>query len=301
MEIASAAILPQLIVNGLIAGAMYSLTAAGFSLVYATNRFLNLAHGGIMMVGAYLVYTFFNLAGLNFYAASFLAVICTSLFGGFLFVSVYRPLRQKKAANMVMLIAAAGLAILLEALVTLIFGTDVKQLNFISVQEGWHIAGAIITPLQLVVMAVSAVLLVSFAVFMKYSSWGKLIRAVADNADLARTTGINPYAVQLWSFVIACAIASVAGILIGLERNIEPRMGLGFALVSFASTVVGGMGSLPGAILGSYLIGLAENVGQWILPSGYKEAIWLVMLFLFLLIRPSGIFGTEQGVRQTKL
>lgn len=301
MTLNSLSILPQLFANGLIAGAIYSLMSAGFSLVYATNRFLHLAHGAVMMAGAYLLYTLFNLAGFNFYLACLLTVIFCGLLGWLLFICVYRPLRCKGAANMVMLIASAGLLIFFGGLAILLYGADVKILAFIPVREGIGFAGAIVTPLQLVIIAISTILLVGFAIFMKYTPIGKVIRAVADNPDLARVTGINPDRVQALGFIIASLIAGIAAILIGLERNIDPTLGMGFALMSFASTVIGGMGSLPGAIIGSFLIGFGENVPQLIFPSGYKDAMWLVMLFLFLLIRPKGILGVDQGARQTKI
>ncbi|MEK7084650.1 MAG: branched-chain amino acid ABC transporter permease, partial [Patescibacteria group bacterium] len=295
MDIADIAILPQLCVNGLIAGAIYSLPAVGFSLIYATNRFLHLAHGSVMMAGGYFLYFFFRMWHLPFIIASLAAIFGATALGALVFFAVYRPLRQKQGSNVVMLIASAGLLIFFHGLATLCFGADVKIVDVFDVAQGINILGALITPLQLFIIGISLLLLALVALFMKYTSYGRLIRAVADHSDLAQMSGINAHRVQAWSFVLASAIAGAAGVLVSLERNVEPAQGVGFAVISFTSTIIGGVGSIPGAIVGSYLIGLSENLGLWVFPSGYKEAIWLMMLFIFLLVRPTGIFGVEQG------
>ena len=284
--------------DGLIAGAIYSLTASGMSLVYATNRFWHLAHGAVLLSAAYALYGLYSLLGLNFYLSSILTVITAMVLGLAMYIFLYRPLRRRRAGNLIMLIASAGVLLFFEGFAQILFGSDVKTLEFIEVQAGINVGGVLVTPLQLIIIACSVVLLLVFWIFIKLSPTGKKLRAVADNVELARLTGINTDRFQALSFVIASAIAGCAAILIALERNVEPRMGVNFALVSFTSSVVGGIGSMPGSILGSYLIGFAENVTLWVIPSGYKEAIPFVVLFLFLVFRQNGILGVEKGMRE---
>jgi len=291
-------VLPQLIANGIIAGSIYALIASGFSLIYATNRFIHFAHGTMVAGSAYFVYLFFVLVGLNFFVSAILAVLCTSVLGALLYSIVYRPLQKRGSSHAILLIASLGLYILLENSLLLIFGADVKTLHLIPVTKGMEFFTAIITPLQVMIVLTAFVLLVILGLFMKYSKIGMIIRAVADNADLADTSGINTKRVQIIGFAIGSALAGVAGILIGLEQNIEPTMGTHLMIKGFAGAIIGGVTSIPGSVLGSYLLGLVENLGIWYLPSGYKDAIAFVLLFLFLLVRPQGILGVNKGVRE---
>lgn len=288
----------QLLMNGIIAGSIYALIAAGFSLIYATNRFVHFAHGSVVAAGAYIMYTLFSLWGLPFWLAAPLAIILTAFLGALLYRIVYRPLQKRGSSNAILLIASLGLFILLENALLLIFGADVKTINFIKVSKGVELFGAIITPLQIAIVITAVTFLIALGLFIKYTKWGKIIRAVADNADLADTTGINTARVQIVGFGIGSALAGIAGILIGMEQNLEPAMGTNLIIKGFAGAIIGGVTSLPGSVLGSYLLGLVENFGIWYLPSGYKDAIAFFLLLLFLIIRPNGILGVNRGVRE---
>jgi branched-chain amino acid transport system permease protein len=129
---------------------------------------------------------------------------------------------------------------------------------------------------------------------MKKTKLGKAMRAVADNKDVAEVVGISAEKIYSWSFIIGSAIAGIAGILVGLEQNLEPTMGTNLMIKGFTAAIIGGIGSVPGSILGSFLLGLVENFGIWFLPSGYKEAIAFIILFIFLLFRPQGILGIKK-------
>jgi branched-chain amino acid transport system permease protein len=130
---------------------------------------------------------------------------------------------------------------------------------------------------------------------MKKTKIGKAMRAVSDNKDVAEILGISSEKIYNWSFIIGSAIAGIAGILISLEQSLEPTMGTGLIIKGFTAAIIGGIGSIPGAILGAFLLGFAENFGIWYLPSGYKDAIAFVLLFLFLLFRPNGILGIKRS------
>ncbi len=288
----------QLLINGLIAGSIYALVASGFSLIYSTNRFMHFAHGGTITVSAYILLTFFKLAGLNFYLSAILTVISAGILGYLMHAVLYMPLRKRGSSGAILLIASVGLMILLENLMLMIYGADVKSLKFIKIAKGMEIWGAIITPLQLVIIISSVVLLIGMAFFVKKSKLGSTMRAVADNPELAEISGISTSKIQGMSFVIGSAIAGFAAILIGLEQNIEPTMGLSLIIKGFTGAIIGGVTSLPGSIVGSYLLGLVENFGIWYLPSGYKDAISFVLLFVFLLWRPTGIFGINKGIKK---
>ena len=286
----------QLLINGLIAGSIYSLVAAGFSLIYSVNKFVHFAHGCTIAVSAYTLYFLFSALKIDFYLSVILAVIFGGLFGLFMLKSVYEPLSNKKASGLILLTASVALLILFESIILLIFGADVKTINFIKVEKGMEFFGAIITPLQVVIIVSALVLLLALYLFMKKTKLGKAMRAVADNKDVAEIMGISSKKIFAWSFVIGSLIAGFGGVLVGLEQNLEPTMGTNLMIKGFTGAIVGGVGSVPGAVLGSFLLGLAENFGIWYLPSGYKDAIAFVILFIFLLFKPEGILGIKKVV-----
>lgn len=284
----------QLLVNGLIAGAIYALVASGFALIYSTCKFVHFSHGSVVAVSAYFLYFLFSLLGLNFWLSVLGAVVFASLFGLLINFVVYKRFRKRKASPVILLIASFALLILFESLILLLFGADVKTLGYIKIAKGIDFAGAIITPLQIVIVIVALVLFFLLFFFMKKSKIGKAMRAVADNKDVAEIVGISAEKIYSYIFILGSLIAGVAGILVGLEQNLEPTMGTGLMIKGFTGAVIGGISSVPGAILGSFLLGFAENFGIWFLPSGYKDAIAFVILFIFLLTRPQGILGRKK-------
>ena len=284
----------QLVVNSLIAGAIYSLVASGFSLTYSVCRFANFSHGSVIAFSAYILYLLFSVWNWNFYLAVIGAILFAILIGYISNLLVYKPLRKRKASGVSLLMASFALLLLFESLIQIFFGASVKTIGFIEVRKGMEFFGAIITPLQLVIIIVSVLLLVFLFLFMKKTNIGKAMRAVADNKDVARIVGISVEKVYIWVFVVSSAIAGIAGILVSLEQNLEPTMGTGLIIKGFIGAIIGGVGSVPGAILGSFLLGTVENFGIWYLPSGYKDAIAFTLLFVFLLFRHQGILGIKK-------
>jgi len=292
------ALVAQLTVNALIAGSVYALVASGFSLIYSTNKFMHFAHGTSVAVGAYILYTLFSLLGIPFYLSCILTVILSGLFGLAMYRFIYLPLQNKKASNVVLLIASIGILILFQNLVQLIFGAMVKTIGYIEVAKGMNVFGAIVTPLQIVLILVSITLFVLLYLFMKKTRLGRNMRAVADNKELAGIMGIDHKKIAAYSFVIGSCLAGIAGILIGMEQNLYPTMGTNLMIRGFTGAVIGGIEFVPGAIVGSFILGFAENFGIWVLPSGYKDAIAFVLLLIFLLFKPAGLFGIRKGVKQ---
>jgi len=283
------AIATQLILNGIIAGAIYALVASGFSLIYSVTKFMHLAHGAVLALGAYLLYTFS--AGMNFWLAVILTLICTSFAGVLIDWLVYRPLRKRKASGAVLLIASIAVLILVNSLILALWGADVKTVP--TRNPVFDVIGARITLIQIIIIIVSVVLLFALWFLMKRTKLGKAMRAVADNKEVAQTVGINPERIYTYTFAIGSFLAGVAGILIGIEQNLYPIMGLSLIIKGFTGAVIGSLASVPGSVLGSLILGLVENIGIWWLPSGYKDAIAFVLLFIFLLFKPSGLLGVK--------
>jgi branched-chain amino acid transport system permease protein len=283
----------QLFSNGLIAGGIYALIAFGFTIVYRTVKFFHFAHGAICAAGAYLGYTFFVLLNVNPFISFFLSVVLAALLGIAIDRFVYYPLRKHKTSNLVFLLASFGIFIFLQNLLQLIFGAQILALRTASVREGHHLLGAVITDNQILIIVSSLVLFFICWHFIQRTKFGKAIRAVSDDTIGARVVGINSEKIILIAFAIGSALAGAAGILISLETNIEPTMGLNAVLKGIIASIVGGIGSIPGALLGGLFLGLAENLGIWQIQAGWKDAIAFVILILFLLLRPSGIMGVK--------
>ncbi len=287
----------QLLVNGLIAGSIYALIAVGFAIIYGTVRFFHFAHGAVYAVGAYLAWFTISNLGLPSAIGVVLACLAAGCLGLLFDVGVYRPLRARRSPNMVFLLASFGLFVLVQNALQLVFGTDIKSLRLGSVEEGHHFLGAVITNTQIGIVVACAFLALTATLFLERSRLGKAIRAVSDDAVAASIVGIDSERIVRVSFFLGSLLAGAAGILVSLETNIEPTMGLNAILKGIIAAVIGGIGSIPGALAGGLLIGLAENLGLWGISAGWKDAIAFVILVAFLLLRPAGLFGRESDSR----
>lgn len=285
--------LQQLLVNGLIAGGIYALVALGFSVIYRTVKFFNFAHGVVYTAGAYVAYTLAIQLGVNFIVAFFLAALSAAVLGVLIDWTVYRPLRRKNASNLILLLASFGVFIFLQNLIQMIYGAQILSLRTGPVTEGYHVLSAVITPTQITILVVSVALMFALWVFVMKTKLGKAMRAVSDDPVAANVVGINPEKTIRLSFLIGSALAGAAGVLIALETNIEPTMGFSAILKGIVASIIGGIGSIPGAMFGGFFLGVAENLGIAWIPSGWKDAIAFVILIIFLLVRPYGIFGIK--------
>ena len=282
-------IVPQLITNGIIAGGIYALVALGYTMVYGTLKFINFAHGEIFMIGAYIAWLFNMLFGVNMIIAFLISIISCSILGFLIEKIAYKPLRN--SPRLVPLITAIGVSIFLQSLALIFFGADIKTFRSGTIERGINVFGATITKLQIAIIITSLIMMLLLHLYVKYSKTGKAIRAVSDNPELASTIGINTDKVISTVFIIGSALAAIAGILIGMEQNLQPTMGIPVGVKAFTAAVVGGIGNIYGALLGGFLIGLIENIGIWFIPSGYKDAIAFLVLLIMLFFRPQGLFG----------
>ena len=290
----------QFFLNGIIAGSIYAFIAIGFTIIYRTVKFFHLAHGVVYAAGAYFAYTFINslthqlINSLAIYIISFfLSIILCAILGIAIDRFVYYPLRKQNASNLIFLLASFGVFIFIQNLIQLIYGAQILTIRRGPVKEGHHFLGAVITDVQIIILLVSLVSLVSLWVFIQKTKIGKAMRAVSDDPVGANVSGINPEKIIMISFAIGSAFAGVAGILISFETNIEPTMGFNAILKGVIASIVGGIGSIPGAVLGGFFLGLAENLGIWKIQAGWKDAIAFFILIVFLLIKPQGILGSK--------
>ena len=292
------AIFAQLLINGLIAGGTYALAAIGYSMVYGALKFINFAHGSVAMVGAYFVYGLAIGLGLPLLAAIPLSMLLTALLGVLIERGAYRPLRG--APKLAPLTTAIAVSFVLDALVMIVAGADIKTFS-LPAQRGNEIGPIFITPVQIIIIATSLVLMTFVYILLNMTKLGKAIRAVADDGNLAEASGMNANFVISAVFAIGSALAAVAGTLIGLDTNLQPTMGFNITVKAFAAVVLGGLGSVPGAIVGGFLIGVAENLGVWFIPPVWKDTIAYGILILMLFLKPSGLFGKKEEAQATVL
>ena len=291
-------ILPQLVINSLVIGSIYALISCGFSLIYTTNKFMHFAHGSTIAFGGYMMFLFLSILNFPIAISAILTIIVTGALGFVSYRLVYLPLQKRKSSTVIMLIASLSLLILIENIIQFAFGANVKTFTQFQSISSISFLGAYITPIQIIIVAVSLFLLVALLYFMKRTSMGKKIRAVADNKELASISGINSKRIADYSFIIGSMIAGVAGLLIAIEQSLLPSVGTKLIIKGFTGSIIGGITSVPGSIIGSYLLGIIETTGTWFLPAEFKDALTFVILVIFLLFKPKGLFGINKGVKE---
>lgn len=289
----------QLLINAIISSALLCLFALSFSLIFNLHKFFHFAHAAVFTFGAYFCLLFKVYLGLPMWLAVLLAVGCSGVLGCLMDVVVYRKLRRRKASPMILLLASLGMYIVLQNVVSMVFGDDTKSIRSGEVREGLNVFGARITPIQIGIILTSVVLVVGVAVLLRKTKFGKAIRAVANDPELASLSGIESRRVILWTFALGSALAGVAGILVALDVDMTPTMGMNALMMGVVAVVIGGVGSVSGVAMGALLLGLAQHLGVWKISSQWQDAIAFVILFLFLMIRPEGFLGKK--VKKAKI
>jgi branched-chain amino acid transport system permease protein len=284
----------QVFINGIISSSIYLLVALSFWQIYFVTNFFHFAHGAIIAIGAYAVYLLMMVwMKLPLVLSIPLALGISALFGCGIERTIYRPLRKFDANPIVFILASLGLYTVIQNVVSLVFGDDAISIRNGPVQEGLLFVGARITPIQIITIVSSVVVFTSLLVFMKYARLGKEMRAVASNEQLALISGMDSDRVILWAFAIGSSLAALAGILMALDTDMTPTMGMRPFMMGVVVVVIGGMRNVVGILLASLLLGLMQNFAGVFCGSQWQDAIAFIVLLLFLLLRPQGFFGKK--------
>jgi branched-chain amino acid transport system permease protein len=287
-------IVVQIIINSLIAGSIYALVGLGFNLIFSTVKFFDLGYGALTAVGGYGVYAIATLAGLPTWLGVIVGVIGAGLVGLIVERFVYRKLREREASNMVLLVASLGVFTALQALIAILFSSQFRTLptDFISSQT-YQVLGGTITQVQIVIF-VTALMVMSGLAWMLYKTmYGKAVRAIADDREMAEILGVPTERIIGAVFFIGSAIAGLAGILVGFDTGIEPTMGFSLLLKGVVAAIIGGVGNPVGGVVGAFLLGGIENIGVWFIAGEWKDAIAFLVLIIILLVRPQGLFSQK--------
>jgi neutral amino acid transport system permease protein len=282
----------QLIINGIALGSIIALGAVGLTLTYGILRLSNFAHGDYMTLGAFLAWMF------NVSPIPVLNNIWISMVGGIVGTVgvallaealLWKRMRAQRATPTTLIIISIGLALFIRNGILLIWGSQTKPYN-LPVSEAIDFLGVKIKFYNLVVLGLAIVAIAALHFLLQNTKIGKAMRAVADDIDLARVTGISVEQVVLWTWIIAASLSALGGQMYGLVTNVRPDMGWFLILPMFASVILGGIGNPYGAIAGAFIIGIAQEVAVPIVGSQYKLAIALILMVLTLLFRPQGLF-----------
>jgi branched-chain amino acid transport system permease protein len=286
MDSAQGMLFAQQVLNGLVTGSVYSLVALGLTLIYGTMQVPNFAHGQLFMLGAYLAYALTR-TGWHYWLAMLAAVAAIAVLGVALERLVFRPLRHAPHLNS--MIAALGLMLFLEAVAQNIWGEEFRHME--SPYGGVvSVFGLLVTSHRLILVAAAAVLMTALLLFLTRTLAGAAIRATAQNTEGALLVGIDTNRVATATFAISAALAAFAGVLIAPISLVYPSMGAMITLKAFVIVVLGGMGSVPGALVGGYLLALAESLGGTYVSATYQDLVAFAVLALVFTFKPTGLF-----------
>lgn len=285
----------ELFVNGLLFGLILALASLGLSMIFGTIGLTNFAHGELITFGALMAFTFNVTLGVPFILSAFIAVALSALFGYLQDTGFWRPLRNRGTGVIAMMIVSIGMSIFLRYTYQYFYGGDTRTYAEYVTQT--PLGGPVsIFPKDLWIAGISIAVLVLVSVAIQRTRIGKATRAVADNTALSASTGINVDRVVTVVWVVGTALAGLAGVLLGLFQQLEFQMGFKILLLVFAAVVLGGLGTIWGAMLGSLIVGVLIEMSTLFIPAELKYVGALVVLILVLLVRPQGLLGRAQRV-----
>jgi branched-chain amino acid transport system permease protein len=280
----------QLVLNGIMAGAILTAPAIGFTAIYAVLRFPNFAVASHMTVGAFAGYVANVSLHWPLLPCALIAFVVAGLTGVLSDAVALRPIRS--TGLIAATIASVALTIALENIVRLVFGNSLRDYD-LPIERDWRFAGLRVGPQQLRDLAISAAAVLALFGFLSFTRIGKAMRAVADNPVLASIRGIDTRRIGHLVNFTAMGMAGLGGMLLGLDTSIDPLTGFRAILAIFAAAVLGGLGSIPGAVLGALVIGVAEELSQLALPPDYRTVVGFIAILLVLSFRPSGLLGAR--------
>jgi len=283
----------QQLLNGITLGSTYALIALGYTMVYGIVQLINFAHGEVYMFGAFAGLFLVTVAGLNIVWALLGAMAFCMLLGVVIERVAYRPLRGK-SSRLSALISAIGVSIFLSTLMVIIGGTNPRSYpDFIQIRT-YQLGTVQFSSLQIIILVLSAFLMIGLELMVRRSRIGKAMRACSQDIEAAALMGINVNRVISFTFAVGSALAAAGGVMVGIYYNaVWPYMGAMAGMKAFCAAVLGGIGSIPGAMVGGISLGIMEIMGVAYLSSSYKDAIAFAILILVLIVRPQGLMGQK--------
>jgi len=284
-------VISQVLANGILAGLTWGLAALGFTVVYSTARFLHAAYAATFLAGAYLGISLGRFAGAPAVACFLVAVGGAALLGLGFEAFIYRPLRRRQSPPLIMFFASLAILIIAENSIAVLFG---REIQVVPARLDWgqvQVLGAQFTIVQGVAGVAALVVFVATWMFIQLSRTGKQMRALACDPKLAAVVGIDERSTLAVAMLIGSGLSGASGYLLAYDTAVVPAMGFSFLLIAATAAIVGGIGSIAGAMLGGLVVGICQHAGAWLLAPEWQEAIVFVILLAFLVFRPYGFFG----------
>ena len=279
-------------INGLSLGSVYAIIALGYTMVYGIAKMLNFAHGDVIMVAGFVIYTLMNSLGVHPIAAVLISVVVCTVLGVTIEKIAYKPL--SKATPLAVLITAIGVSYFLQNLALLIFGSDTKMFTSVVKVPQLKLGEITITGETIVTIIACIIIMVCLTLFIKKTKEGQAMLAVSEDKDAAELMGINVNATISLTFAIGSGLAAVAGALLCSQyTSLTPYTGAMPGIKAFVAAVFGGIGSIPGALIGGLLLGVIENLSKAYISSQMADAIVFSVLIIVLLVKPTGILGKK--------
>ena len=281
----------QLVVGGLALGAIYAVVALGFVLVYKSTDVLNLAHGEFLMLGAYLAVTILVTEGLGFIVGLIVVTVAMMLFGLFLHYGIMRPMVGQGFFAIVL--ATIGIATVIRAIILIVYGPREQGRLTVLPQQKFVVGGATVRWVDIIIFGIVGLCVLAFFLFFKYTRLGLHIRAVADDIEAAAGMGIDPDKVYAITWAAALAMAGIGGVLFGHVTGAIDQNIAAIGLRAFPAAVIGGLTSLGGSIIGGLVVGVIEQLANGHLGTKWREPVAFSVLFVVLLVRPTGLWGRK--------
>mgnify|MGYP000188163610 FL=1 len=280
------------LINGISLGSIYAIIALGYTMVYGIAKMLNFAHGDVIMIGCYVVFMTMSGMNMNPLLSVILAVVVCTVLGVIIEKVAYKPLR--KASPLAVLITAIGVSYLLQNIALLIFGADTKSFSSVVPLQNIKIGGITITGVTVVAVLACIVIMIGLMIFIKKTKAGQAMLAVSEDKDAAQLMGVNVNGTISLTFAIGSGLAAIAGVLLcSAYPTLTPYTGAMPGIKAFTAAVFGGIGSIPGALIGGILLGVIEILGRAYISSQLSDAIVFAVLIIVLLVKPSGILGKQ--------
>ena len=282
-------ILPQILMNGLIASSVYGLIALGFNIIYGTVKFFDLAYGVTLVLGGYGMLYFGKSLGLPIYISIIISLLICGVFGYLCYRLVYSKLAKRKATNMIYLVASLGIFTVVQAIIAILF---TSQFQTITTKIGGivRLGSVVVTNIQITTIFLFVLISIFCGVLFKFTRLGKAIRAVSDDAEVSSIIGIPTQKIIGLVFLLGSIVGGVAGIMVAYDSGVEPTMGFSLILKGVIAAIIGGVGNIWGGIFGALMLGMIENLGIWKFSAEWKDIIAFGVLILFLIFRPQGVF-----------
>ena len=280
------------LINGISLGSIYAIIALGYTMVYGIAKMLNFAHGDVIMIGCYVVFMTMSGMNMNPLLSVILAVVVCTVLGVIIEKVAYKPLR--KASPLAVLITAIGVSYLLQNIALLIFGADTKSFSSVVPLQNIKIGGITITGVTVVAVLACIVIMIGLMIFIKKTKAGQAMLAVSEDKDAAQLMGVNVNGTISLTFAIGSGLAAIAGVLLcSAYPTLTPYTGSMPGIKAFTAAVFGGIGSIPGALIGGILLGIIEILGRAYISSQLSDAIVFAVLIIVLLVKPTGILGKQ--------